>query len=219
MSERLNEEARSILRKIVESLAWRQIAAVNVLGHCLKYVNDLDTKLRVATELDLNLRLLRETRDLYKGLGWTDLDSAVRERVASLPYPESRLEFGLCYYITGLAEQVAMESYASSASQEFAAIALSYVDAAPGRPEPTRFVEFACDPGNKPLAQQYLTRWILIAMPAFGRAGSVGDERAVALGLRTRTSAEMRREFVARIAPFVERCGLVLPEWSEAKRV
>jgi hypothetical protein len=28
----------------------------------------------------------------------------------------------------------------------------------------------------------------------------------------------MRREFAARIAPFVERCGLVLPPWSEPER-
>jgi hypothetical protein len=29
----VSEEARAILRRIVESLAWRQLATINILGH------------------------------------------------------------------------------------------------------------------------------------------------------------------------------------------
>ena len=53
MSKPLDEEGRILLRRIVESLAWRQIAAINILGHGLKFVLDLDSKLRVATRVRL----------------------------------------------------------------------------------------------------------------------------------------------------------------------
>ena len=99
MKKRLDEEARTLLRRIVESQAHREIMSINMLGHCLKYVTELETKLRVAEDLNLSLRLFREVQALYADLGWQDLDSAVRDRMTELPFPESRLEFGVAYHL------------------------------------------------------------------------------------------------------------------------
>jgi hypothetical protein len=216
----IDEESRQLLRRIVESMARRQLSSINILGHCLKYIGDLDTKVRVASELDLSLRLFREVHTLYGDLGWTDLESAVRDRLGDIPYPESRLEFGLAYYLRGLAERVAMRSYLDSSCPEFTAIARSHVEAAEHRPEPQRFIEYCRDPSHRPQAQQFLDRWYTIALRAFGRPGSPADARAVELGLRSQSCAAMRAEFVASCEPLVTSCGLVAPveEEDEAGR-
>lgn len=210
----LEEEARQLLRRIVERLAWRQIFTINVLGHCLKFVPELDRKLRVASELDLNLRLFHEVRSLYGELGWEDLESAVRHNVDRISYPGSRSEFGVAYYLMGLAERVAMESYTGSRSKQFAAIALSYVDAARHRPEPTVFLEFAAEPANRPLAQQFFSRWVEVALRSLGRPGTAGDDRALTLGLRTKNVAQIVRDFFAGLEPFLTQSGLGLPEFA-----
>lgn len=215
MANALDEEKKQLLRQIVERLAWRQLASINILGHCLKYVPELDTKLTVAAELDLALGLFRQVRALYRDLGWSDLESAVRDRLSDIPYPGSRLEFGLAYYVTGLAEQVAMEAYTESAYPEFAAIAKSYVEADMRRPEPTRFLEFTADPTNRPQAQQYLNRWLEISRRSFGRPGTTAGARAVELGLRSKTSANMDAEFQSKLEPFLKRSGLMWPELVE----
>jgi 1,2-phenylacetyl-CoA epoxidase catalytic subunit len=211
----LDEEAKVLLRRIVESLAARQLASINILGHSLKYAPELEIKLAIAAELDLGLRLFRQVRGLYGELGWTDLESAVRDRDADIPYPASRLEFGLFYHVVGLAESVAMESYVESSSSEFAAIARSHVEAAARRPEPSRFLEFAAQPTNRPQAQQFLNRWAGIARASFGRPGTGADARAVVLGLRSRTAAAMGDEFERRLAPLLARASLVLPAAGE----
>jgi len=215
MPNTANEEARTLLRRIVESLAWRQIATMNILGHCLKFISELDTKLRVAAELDLNLRLFREVHALYRELGWEDLEAAVRDRVDRLPYPCSRQEFGLAYHLIGLAENVAMQSYVESSNPKFAAIAMSYVDVASNRREPVRFVEFCDDPTNRPQAQQFVNRWLSLAMLSFGRPGTSADARAVGLGLRTERVAEMQERYLELVGAFLERCGLAIPDLSE----
>jgi len=207
----LDEEARALLRRIVESQAHREIMAINMLGHCLKFVTELDMKLRVAEDLDLSLRLFRDVQALYKELGWVDLESAVRDRETEIPYPESRLEFGAAYYICHQAQEVAMESYVDCAVPEFAEIARSYVQAAPRRARPTRFEEFCAEPENRPRAQQLFNKWFAIALAAFGRPDTRGDERAVDLGLRSRGSAAAARAYVERLKPFAARCGLRLP--------
>ncbi len=208
----LDEEARTLLRRIVESLAWRQLASINILGHCLKYVTELDVKLRVVKELDRALALFESVRELYSELGWTDLESAVRERAESLPYPESRLEFGVAYYTSGLAEEVAMRGYVESACAPFAAIARAHVEAAAQRPLPTRFIEYCSEAANRPQAQEFLDRWVTIARHSLGRADTPADARALALRLKTRRARELDLEFCARLRPLLERCGLRLPE-------
>ena len=215
MNKMMNEEARTILRRIVESQARREVVAINMLGHCLKYLTELDAKLRVAEDLDLSLRLFRELRAVYSDLGWKDLDSAVRERTNELPYPASRLEFGLAYHLCGLAREVAMESYVDCVAPGFAAVARSYVEAAASRPRPERFEEFCQDPSNRPAAQEHLNRWLAIAVAALGRPGTPGDERAVELGLRSRRVGTTIAVYLERVRPFAERCGLALPALAD----
>jgi 1,2-phenylacetyl-CoA epoxidase catalytic subunit len=206
-----NEEARAILRRIVESLAWRQLAVINILGHGLKFVTELDVKQRVVGELDRALALFQSVHSLYGELGWTDIESAVRDRATDVPYPESRLEFGVAYYISGLTEEVAMQSFVESAYAPFAAIARKHVEAAAQRPEPSRFLEYCEEPSNRPHAQQLLDRWVLAARRSFGRADSPHDQKALELGLKNRRAAELDRVFCARLQPFLARCGLALP--------
>ena len=206
----IDEESRALLRRIVESLAWRQLAVINILGHGLKFVTELDVKLRVVGELDRALELFQSVRALYGELGWTDLESAVRERAQDVPYPESRLEFGVAYYVSGLAEEVAMQGFVESSHAPFAAIAKKHVEAAAQRPEPSRFIEYCSESSNRPHGQELLDRWVIAARRSFGRADSPHDARALALRLKNKRAAELDRIFCERLQPFLTSCGLKL---------
>lgn len=208
----IDEESRVVLRRIVESLAWRQIATIDILGHGLKFVTELDTKQRVAGELQRALLLFRHVRDLYGELGWSELDTVVRERGGGLPYPESRIEFGLAYYICGLAEEVAMRGYLESAYAPFANIAREHVEAAASRPEPTRFLEYCAEPSNRPHGQQLIDLWVPVGRRWFGRPDSRVDARAFQLRLKSVRAGGMDAQFCERLAPFLRACGLALPD-------
>jgi hypothetical protein len=206
----IDEESRALLRRIVESLAWRQLAVINILGHGLKFVTELDVKLRVVGELDRALELFQSVRALYGELGWTDLESAVRDRAADVPFPESRLEFGVAYYVSGLAEEVAMQNFLECSHVPFAVIAKKHVEAAAQRPEPTRFIEYCSEPANRPHGQELLDRWVFAARRSFGRTDSPHDARARALRLKSRGAADLDRIFCERLQPFLEQCSLAL---------
>ena len=206
----IDEESRAILRRIVESLAWRQLAVINILGHGLKFVTELDVKLRVVGELDRALELFQSVRALYGELGWTDLESAVRDRPGAVPYPESRLEFGVAYYVSGLAEEVAMQGFVESSYAPFAAIAKRHVEAAAQRPEPTRFIEYCSEASNRPHGQELLDRWVIAARRSFGRTDSPHDAQALKLRLKNKRAADLDRIFCERLQPFLAQCGLAL---------
>lgn len=209
----LGEESRTLLREIVENHAWRQLSSMNILGHCLKYVTKVDSKVLVAQELHNSLLLFQELRGIYGELGWTDVVAAVRDRLAEVPYPASRLEFGVCHYLVDQAQLTSMKSYVDCVVPEFAAVARSYVDAAStlvpsGDPV---FVEYAGDASHRPHAQSMFDRWVGVALSSFGPASQYADRRPVELGLRAHTKGELVRTFLAAIDPWRQECGLDAP--------
>jgi 1,2-phenylacetyl-CoA epoxidase catalytic subunit len=210
----LDEEGRTLLRRIIEQQAWRQVMSLNILGYCLRYVTRIDSKVIVAEELAEALRRFQQVRALYRGLGWTDLERFVREKAEEVRYPASRLEFGICRTLCDRAELVAMRSYRDCAVRDFALIARTSVDTMHRlAPEGDRvFIEYAREHGNRPHAQQLFDRWLAIALTSFGRPGSAGDRRAVELGLRDKHSHELVREFVAEMDPYRRECGLEWPD-------
>ena len=206
----LSEEARTHLREIVERLAWRQTASINALGHSLKFVTELDVKRRIAGELDLHMRLFGRVRELYADLGWDDLQAVVRVDMDRVRYPQTRMEFGCAYYVTGLAEVQSMASYGECVCKPFADIAAAYVETAEERPSPTRFLAFAAEEGNRPRAQEILSTWYTVALETFTlREGA--DERVQELGLRAETTDELVEAYRERLAPFLSESGLQLP--------
>ena len=211
----LDEEPRTYLRRIIEAQAYRQLMAMNIRGHCLKFLTDVESKIGVAEELQLNLVILREVRALYREYGFEDVESAVRDRMTRIPYPESRLEFRVFRHVCGYALKVAMDSYVDCSNRQLAAIARSFIDGRRGDLEDPEFVEFCKDASNLPHAQQMFNRWFAIAVRSFGRPGTLGDGRAVELGLRSKTAGEMLELFLEEMNNFTARVKLRLPDAEE----
>ena len=117
---KLDEEARAILRQILERQAYRQLMAANIRGHGLRFLPDLEEKLDFTSELAFSLRVMREVERLYGMLDGDDLYRAVSERMDRIPYPESRLDLAVCLALTDRAERVASGSYESCVCSAFA---------------------------------------------------------------------------------------------------
>jgi hypothetical protein len=212
----LDEEARALLRRILESQGFRQLAAIDILGHSLKFFPDLDSKLELARELEESLVLYRQVQGLHRELGWQGLEEAVRGRVERIPYPSSRLELALCRRLCTMAERAAMRAYVESNCAPFAAIARAYLagEQSSASRELERFAEYCGDASHRPHAQQVLGRWTAVALRALGRPHTHADARALALGLRSQSCAQVAREFLAELDPLIRRFGLERPDFG-----
>lgn len=212
----LDQESQNLLRRIVERQAYRQLMAANIRGHGLKFVSELEEKVFLARDLEHSLRILEQVEKLYAAIGGTDLSMAVRNPMDRIPYPSSRLELAVCLSLCDSAERIAASGYQHSRSKDFAAIARSLLarDRTATQRGEKLFIEFCSEAGNRAGAQQMLNRWLSIALLALGRPGTQGDERAVALKLRTKRCGESVREFLDELKPFLAACQLHLPSTS-----
>lgn len=211
---RMDEEARNLLRVIVERQAYRQMMVANIRGHGVKFVAALDEKAELCADLSLTLTIYREIERLYRDLGGEDLALAVRSKMERIPYPGSRLELAVCLVLCDAAEQIAAESYHECAHRDFAAIArsLSGMDRSHTDTGADYFVHFCQDADNHPHARQMIERWLAITLRSLGRPGTAGDARAIQLGLRSRTCEQSVRRFIDRVQTFLGRCGLEFPD-------
>lgn len=210
----LDEESKALLRRILERTGYRQIMAANIRAHGLKFVLDVEDKIVLARDLEQYLLVLRETERVYASLDGSDFVLATRDQLEKIPYPYSRVELALCLALCDRAERVVVESFAGSRAGEVAAIAVMLLET---ERESTRFLErmltdFCADPANHPAAQQFFNRWLAITLIAFGRPDTQGDQRAVALQLRARKSAECIRSFMDEARTFASGLGLHLPD-------
>jgi hypothetical protein len=57
-----------------------------------------------------------------------------------------------------------------------------------------------------------VNRWIAISLVAFGRPGTVGDQRSFALGLRSARVEHLVKLFLGEVKPWCESYHLVLPD-------
>ena len=215
--KKLDEEGAAILRQILERQVYRQLMAANIRGHGLKFVPDPGRKQLLVRDLHDGLETLEDARDLYRELGGDDLETAVRPRMEKIPYPQSRLELAICLVVCDLAEHVAMESYQDCSIEAFANIARRTLEHGRVATEAAvnLFELFCADATQLPHAQQMFSRWFSIAVRSLGRPGSQGDQRAVALGLRSRGCGESIRLYIERLQPFIEACNLKLPDAAQ----
>lgn len=213
----MSEEAKALLRKIVERQAYRQLMVEQIRGHGLKFVPEVQSQILLAEDIVHSLQIMMQVELLYAELGGTDLVQSVRGKMERIPYPASRLELAICLSLCDRAERVAAESYVDSASSDFAAIALSILsmDRTSTRQGEELFQRFAVEPGSHAAAQPLFQRWLSLTIAALGRPGTPGDRRAVELGLRKQSCEESVRQYLRELRPFMEACRLTLP--SEAQ--
>jgi hypothetical protein len=210
----LDEEAKALLRRIVERTAYRQIMAANIRGHGLKYLLDVDEKTQLVRDLQAGLDILRHVERLYGELDGDGLALSVRDALDRIPYPYSRLELAVCLSLIGRAEQLVASTYFESRSAGMSAIARRIHDLErPGtRMLEMQLADFCAEPGNRATAQQFVNRWIAISLVAFGRPGTAGDQRSFALGLRNARVEHLVERFLAEVRPWCESFHLALPD-------
>jgi len=66
--------------------------------------------------------------------------------------------------------------------------------------------------------QRALNFWYVKALDMFGRSDSTRDQRYVFWGLKRRTNAQARQEFMQEVNPLIEKMGLKIPDPLEGRK-
>jgi ring-1,2-phenylacetyl-CoA epoxidase subunit PaaA len=65
---------------------------------------------------------------------------------------------------------------------------------------------------SKEKVQKAIDFWYVKALDMFGRSDSARDRRYIYWGLKRRTNAQAREEFIQEVNPLIEKIGLTVPD-------
>jgi len=209
----MTTEYRALVCQMLESQAYREMMAANLLGHSLKHVPDLRNKQSVAHDLIEELEHYESTVELYQELTGRDIGEVIGEKLSRVPYPESWMELAMAQFLYDRAGEFHLREYKNCSFAPYAKAVTKILEEEEeheGFGE-TVITQFCAEPSNRAAAQKLLDKWLPVALLSFGRPGTDGNRKAIEMGLKTRDSGEVMQDFLDDIKPTMRACGLRFP--------
>ena len=208
---------RRIVRQFLESQAYREWTAAELMGHCVKFAPDLRLKKLVAEECAEELEHYEAVVQLYRQEFKRDVTDVVKERLAAdprlVPMPESWLETVISLFLNDRAGGKHLSEYRACSYRPYSQIVGKILEEEAGH---EGFGEWALkklvtDDASRAEAQRLFDKWLTISMRSFGRPYTPGNDYAVEHGLKARPSEEVMQEYLNDIKPAMRATGLMFP--------
>jgi 1,2-phenylacetyl-CoA epoxidase catalytic subunit/(2Fe-2S) ferredoxin len=210
----MDGDYRAMVKQLLESQAYRELQAANLLGHALKFVPNLGYKQSIAEDLEEELEHFAEVARLYAELtDGADVAQAVADRLARVPYPESWPELAMVQFLYDRAGEVHLREYVNCSYVPYREIVTKILEEEEGHESFGEGVllELTRDEARRAEAQRLFDKWLPIALLSFGRPGTPGNRYAVEVGLKTRDSGAVIQQFLDDIKGTMRACGLRFP--------
>ena len=211
--DELSSEPRELMRSILERKAYRLLLMSSIQGHAVQLLASVSEKRRFAKALDRSLSVLGEVDVIHRELFAEDVVVAVRPRLEQVQFPSSRIEVAVCLVLTGRADRIAAEGYITCRHQGFAAVARRLIEEDPWEiaSEEQVLLQHCAAVDDKVALKAYWKRWMIEGLMTLGRPGTELDRQTVELSLRSKSAAEVDRQYLDAIEPLRIECNIEMP--------
>jgi ring-1,2-phenylacetyl-CoA epoxidase subunit PaaA len=217
LAEAPDDAYRRIVQQFLESQAYREWTAAELMGHCVKFAPDLRLRKLIADECMEELEHYESVVELYRREFKRDVTDVVRQRLAEnpdiVPMPQSWLETIISLFLNDRAGGKHLAEYKDCSYRPYSQIVGKILEEEAGH---EGFGEWALkklvtDATSRAEAQRLFDKWLTISMRSFGRPYTEGNKYAVDHGLKKRQSDEVMKEYVEDIKPTMRAVGLKFP--------
>lgn len=203
------------LRQMIESQAYRELAAAHLFGYGLQFVPHWEGITFIANNIHEELEHYEAVIEMYRDLVGENLTPGVVERVAKRPVPfaNSWFELAMAAFLYDRGGYWQLKEYEDCSFLPYRRIVRGIIgeeEEHQGTGE--RNVVALCRTGEyEGVKQIFFEKWLRYGLLSFGRPRTEGNRFAIAVGLKKRDSGEVMQDFVTDIKPAVKACGLTFP--------
>ena len=212
--EDMSAEYRQMIIQLMESQAYRELAAAHMFGYGLQYVPDQWLRFMV-WHIREEAEHYEAVAKMYKEFTGEEVERVVRERLAARPVPmaESWIELAMAQFLYDRGGFWQLKEYEDCSFVPYRAVIQKIVKEEAGHQDlGERIVVEQCRSGRFDDEKQALfERWLRIGLLSFGRPGTPGNRYAIEHGLKKRDSGACMKDFVDDIRPAVRSAGLRFP--------
>ena len=213
MSE-MQPEYRQMLTQMMESQAYRELAAAHMFGYGLRFVPEKWLKFMV-WHIREEAEHYEAVSKMYRKFTGEDVEPKVAERLSGKPVPfaESWVELAMAQFLYDRGGFWQLREYEESSWAPYREVIGKIVSQEEGHQVHGQNIAVPLIRQEKDRArvQGIFNEWLRQGLICLGRPGSEGNKYAVSVGLKKRDSAECIKDYMRDILPAVREAGLTLP--------
>jgi 1,2-phenylacetyl-CoA epoxidase catalytic subunit len=211
----MSTEYRHLLVQLMQSQAYRELAAAHMFGYGLQYVPEKWMKFMV-WHIQEETEHYQAVSRMYRDFTGEEVEPAVRERLAGSPVPfaESWFELAMAQFLYDRGGFWQLKEYDQCSFVPYRGVIQKIVKEEAGHQGlGEKIVVELCQSGrHEDVKQPLFEKWLRLGLLSFGRPGTPGNRFAIEQGIKKRDSGECMKDFVDDIRPAVKAAGLRFPD-------
>src|SRR5207248_4267208 len=214
-SDTLPPEYRHMLVQLMESQAYRELAAAHMFGYGLRFVPDKWMKFMV-WHIREEAQHYEAVAAMYRRFTGEEVEPRVRERLRGRPVPfaESWIELAMAQFLFDRGGFWQLREYEECSYEPYREVVRKIVkEEARHQSLGEKIVVEQCRTGAfDDVKQGLFEKWLRLGLLSFGRPGTPGNRYAIERGLKKRDSGECVKDFLDDIRGAVRAAGLAFPD-------
>jgi 1,2-phenylacetyl-CoA epoxidase catalytic subunit len=211
----MTPEYRALVVQLMQSQAYRELAAAHMFGYGLQFVPEKWMKFMV-WHIQEEMEHYQDVSKMYREFTREEVEPVVRARLQGKPVPfaESWFELAMAQFLYDRGGFWQLKEYEQCSFVPYRGVIQKIVKEEAGHQSlGEKIVVELCQSGRyDDVKQPLFEKWLRLGMLSFGRPGTPGNRYAIEQGLKKRDSAECMKDFVDDIRPAVKASGLRFPD-------
>ncbi|HEX2572545.1 MAG TPA: Phenylacetic acid catabolic protein [Polyangia bacterium] len=215
----LDERMFTTVKQMMESQAYRELAAAQMFGYGLQFVPSLRWLKFMTWHIREEMEHYEAVVRMYERIIGDSVEPVVGERLRSKPVPfaQSWFELAMAQFLYDRGGFWQLREYEECSFLPYREVVKKILKEEAGHQSlGERIVVELCRSGAyEGIKQQDFTKWLRQGLLSFGRPGTPGNLYAISVGLKRRDSGAVMQDFLNDIKPAVKACGLRFPTPAE----
>jgi 1,2-phenylacetyl-CoA epoxidase catalytic subunit len=213
--EELDERYTQTLVQMMQSQAYRELAAAQMFGFGLQYVPDLKWLKFMTWHIREEMEHYEDVVKMYREFTGESVEPVVNERLRKRP-----IEFATTWYELAMAQFLydrggfwQLREYEDCSFSPYRKVIHKIIKEEKGHQALGEkiVVELTRTGAFDDVKQRDFDKWLRQGLLSFGRPGTDGAKYAIEVGIKKRDPGPVMQDFIDDIKPAVKACGLRFP--------
>jgi 1,2-phenylacetyl-CoA epoxidase catalytic subunit len=215
----LDERYYGVVVQMMQSQAYRELAAAQMFGFGLQYVPELKWLKFMSWHIREEMEHYEDVVKMYATFTGESVEPVVRTRLADKPidFAQSWYELAMAQFLYDRGGFWQLKEYEECSFEPYQKTIQKIIKEEKGHQalgerivvELTRTGQFEA------VKQAHFDKWLRQGLLSFGRPGTDGARYAIEVGLKKRDPGPVMQDFIDDIKPAVKACGLTFPPMDQ----
>jgi len=212
----LDERYRETLVQMMQSQAYRELAAAQMFGYGLQFVPELRWLKFMTWHVREEMEHYEDVVKMYRDFTGESVEPVVNERLRQRPieFAQSWYELAMAQFLYDRGGYWQLREYEVCSFVPYRRVIQKIVKEEKGHQALGEriVVELTRTGSFEAQKQPMFEKWLRQGLLSFGRPGTAGARYAIEAGLRSRDPGPVMQDFIDDIKPAVKACGLAFPD-------